>query len=332
MTDNCSKATEEIKTASLDCNDEHESLIKDVDGRRGKQETLVSITLEILLPFLAAGFGMVAAGVVLDTVQHWPVFQEMSQLFILVPALLGLKGNLEMTLASRLSTQANLGHMDTRKNSAIIAISNLALIQCQGIVVGFVAAILAVVMDYFTTKQFDWPHGLIISTASVVTASIASFLLGLVMVLVIVTSRRFNINPDNVATPIAAALGDLTTLALLSWIASFLFNNHAADKWLAPLMLAIYSLIVPGCAFVCSQNETTKQVLYSGWTPVLIAMTISSCGGLILNKAVVKFQGIAVFQPVFNGVGGNLVAVQASRISTYLHQHSQPGDLPKVRP
>jgi predicted permease len=47
---------------------------------------------------------------------------------------------------------------------------------------------------------------------------------GLVMVLVIIVSRRCNINPDNVATPIAASLGDLTTLALLSWIASLLFE------------------------------------------------------------------------------------------------------------
>ena len=61
------------------------------------------------------------------------------------------------------------------------------------------------------------------------------------------------------------------------------------------------------------------SVLYSGWKPVLIAMSISSLGGLILDKAVSKFSGIAVFQPLFNGVGGNLVAVQASRISTYLH-------------
>ena len=48
-------------------------------------------------------------------------------------------------------------------------------------------------------------------------------------------------------------------------------------------------------------------------------MSISSLGGLILDSAVNKFNGIAVFQPVFNGVGGNLVAVQASRISTFLH-------------
>jgi len=44
------------------------------------------------------------------------------------------------------------------------------------------------------------------------------------MVAVIICSRRMNINPDNVATPIAASLGDLTTLALLSWIASMLFE------------------------------------------------------------------------------------------------------------
>lgn len=39
-----------------------------------------------------------------SSLQHWPVFKEVTEVFILVPALLGLKGNLEMTLASRLST------------------------------------------------------------------------------------------------------------------------------------------------------------------------------------------------------------------------------------
>jgi cation transporter-like permease len=67
----------------------------------------------------------------LDTVQHWPVFVEISEIFILVPALLGLKGNLEMTLASRLSTAANLGKMDGRPAAAALILGNLALVQCQ---------------------------------------------------------------------------------------------------------------------------------------------------------------------------------------------------------
>jgi len=52
-----------------------------------------------------------------------------------------------------------------------------------------------------------------------------------------------------------------------------------------------------------------------------------SVGGLILDFMVVRFEGIAVFQPVINGVGGNLVAVQASRISTALHRDAQLGSM-----
>jgi solute carrier family 41 len=44
-----------------------------------------------------------------------------------------------------------------------------------------------------------------------------------------VVSRRLRINPDNVATPVAASLGDLVTLAILSYSANLLQNldNHS---------------------------------------------------------------------------------------------------------
>lgn len=48
---------------------------------------------------------------------------------------------------------------------------------------------------------------------------------GLIMIGVIIGSRKVGINPDNVATPIAASLGDLITLALLSGISTGLYQE-----------------------------------------------------------------------------------------------------------
>jgi len=45
------------------------------------------------------------------------------------------------------------------------------------------------------------------------------------MILVITLSKRFNLNPDNIATPIAASLGDIITLGLLAWFASILYEE-----------------------------------------------------------------------------------------------------------
>lgn len=44
------------------------------------------------------------------------------------------------------------------------------------------------------------------------------------MIGVIIGARKIGINPDNVATPIAASLGDLITLSLLAGISSILFR------------------------------------------------------------------------------------------------------------
>ena len=38
--------------------------------------------------------------------------------------------------------------------------------------------------------------------------------------------RRCNCNPDNIATPIAASLGDVVTLGLLAWISDVLYVDY----------------------------------------------------------------------------------------------------------
>ncbi|XP_023154922.2 solute carrier family 41 member 3-like isoform X3 [Amphiprion ocellaris] len=264
-----------------------------------------TIAAQVLLPYLVSGLGMVAAGIVMDIVQHWEVFREISEVFILVPALVGLKGNLEMTLASRLSTAV------------------------QATVVGFLAAVSAVGLGGVTRGRVDAVQAAVLCASSVTTAFIAALFLGLVMVAVIIGSRKAGINPDNVATPIAASLGDLITLSVLAGVSSLFFCYR--DMWYLPAVVCgFFLLLIPAWVTIASQSPPIKEVLKSGWQPVILAMTISSIGGLILDKTVSNpnFEGMAVFTPVINGVGGNLVAIQASRMSTYLHYWSVPGALP----
>ena len=324
---NSSQEGMEVKQRKVlreDQDEEEDSLVKEEMVVEEKMGTVLG---QVTLPYLVAGLGMVGAGLLLDKVQHWRVFLDLPELFIMVPALLGLKGNLEMTLASRLSTHANLGHLDTVKQTVAMALANLALLQVQGVVVGWLAACLAMSMAWMSSPdKFALDKVLVLATSSVVTASLASATLGLVMVLVISASRKLNVNPDNVATPIAAALGDLVTLGLLSLVASTL---HASSSIVPLAILVIYLVLSPIFISRAKEHPDTRDILVNGWTPVLCAMVISSLGGRILSSAVANFPDIAVFQPVINGVAGNLVGIHASRISTELHRTSRLGTLPR---
>ncbi|GFQ83686.1 solute carrier family 41 member 1 [Trichonephila clavata] len=292
-----------------------------------QEETLLAICVQVFIPFLIAGMGTCGAGIVLDYVEGWTVFKNVTELFILVPTLLGLKGNLEMTLASRVSTQANLGHLDSLKQKWQMCWGNMALIQCQATVMGFLAAAFATSMS-IANNGFNLSNALLLCASSLFTAVLASLILGSITLAVVILSHKFNINPDNVATPIAASLGDVTTLGILAAISSYLYKmkeNYIPSS----IIIGIFIVLIPVWIYLSYKNLFVRQVLYSGWVPVIMALIITSAGGYILEFSVSQFKGFAIFQPVINGVAGNLVAVQASRISTYFHQMSEkPGTRP----
>ncbi|XP_033219177.1 solute carrier family 41 member 1-like [Belonocnema kinseyi] len=284
-------------------------------------------TLQVSVPFFIAGIGTIGAGLVLAEVQNWPVFRDISQLFILVPALLGLKGNLDMCLASRLSTQANLGNMSSCREIIKMIVGNIALVQIQAIVAASLVAIFAISVSAADGK-FAWNHSLLMIAASVCTATSSCFILDFVMIAVIMASHRCKMNPDNLATPLAASIGDVVSISVLSTIASVFFVKLKSDIWILYLVLACYLILLPIWVSIVLHNKYTKKVLTSGWVPVISALFISGLGGLVLDHAVDVLKGFVIFQPIINGIGGNLVSVQASRISTMLHQTSLLGIIP----
>ncbi|EDS33760.1 conserved hypothetical protein [Culex quinquefasciatus] len=293
-----------------------------------KQEKWWETTLQISIPFFIAGIGTIGAGIILGRVEHWKVFAHVTELFILVPALLGLKGNLDMCLASRLSTQANLGNMTGYREIVHMIVGNIALVQVQATVAAFIVSVFAIGVGAAMNGRFLFDHAMLLTASSMFTATSSCFVLDFVLVAVILLSNKLKMNPDNLATPLAASIGDVVSISLLSFIASLLFEHLDTHLWITFVVVTCYFILLPFWVFLVIRNKYTRPVLTTGWVPVLSALFISGLGGLVLDTAVGIFNGFVVFQPIINGIGGNLVSVQASKISTMLHQSSIFGIVP----
>ncbi|XP_074196537.1 solute carrier family 41 member 3 isoform X4 [Rhinolophus sinicus] len=314
-------------------------------GTELSRETALSIGLQVIVPFMFAGLGLSGAGILLNSFQGKKlrgfsceltrspcgVFPETACTLtcqITVPLLLSGLGM--MTAGLLMNTiQANTGQIDDPREQYRVISSNLALIQVQATVVGFLAAMAALMLGALSTEELDFEKVKLLCASSVITAFLAAFALGMLMVCIVIGARKLGVNPDNIATPIAASLGDLITLSILAFFSSF-FYKYKDSRYLTPLVCTSLMALTPVWVLIAKKNPPIMQILKFGWFPIILAMVISSFGGLILNKTISKeqYKGMAIFTPIICGVGGNLVAIQTSRISTYLHMWSTPGVLP----
>lgn len=314
----------------------------------------------MFLTILLAGFGNLGAGFILSNVQNWRVFIRVSELLVLEPTLLGLKGNIEMCMAARLSTQANLGNMDSWKSTFKMVRGNLSLDLAQATTVATVASIGVVVFSLIQrmsagvnplAEPFDFLYTLsIVLSSCLITACTASVLLGKsicssdcnnydnesilgsLLVTIIITSYRLKMNPDNIGSPVAASLGDVITLSLLAGYASVMFENTPPSFPPFPVLpvtvISCLLSLLPIWFVIAWKNDFTRPSVFSGWIPIFIAVLLSTCSGFLLDYASSDFVRYAIFQPVMNGIGGNLVAIHSSRMSTTLHKSGSLGELP----
>ncbi|XP_078114184.1 solute carrier family 41 member 2-like [Sander vitreus] len=156
---------------------------------------------------------------------------------------------------------------------------------------------------------------------------------GIIMVGVIIGAKRMGFNPDNVATPMAASFGDLITLALLACFSRWFYSLIDLYPHVLYMVVLLLLCLIPLWVVISSKHPASCILLRTGWEPIITAMVISSIGGLILDKTVSdpNLAGIIVYAPVMNGIGGNLVSIQSSRISTELHLNYSPGEFPEDR-
>ncbi|KAL3223521.1 hypothetical protein MRX96_027323 [Rhipicephalus microplus] len=272
----------------------HTAIRSATPGERTMNAQLTSTALQVFVPFIHPGFRSTLAGILLDVVKEWPVYVIVHHIFVVIPPLLGLNGNLEQTLVARLST------------------------QCQSTVATFLTCSLAVLKGLAIDGLWDPSHIAVLYAGALAAVNTASLFLSFVMSTVVVLSTKCEKNPDNIAPAIAASFGDLTTLFLLSSYSSLMLYH----PYLAPLVIALCLLLLPMWIVLARRNTVSREVLRVGWLPIIIALTVSSFGGYILDYAVFAYPPIAL-PPVCSKCAGRQ---PGGRLQLQLVQLSEPGD------
>lgn len=180
-------------------------------------------------------------------------------------------------------------------------LGNLYLIQLQALVVGGFTGVSSLILgSIFHSRKNSLQESLLMITSAMSTASISSFIMSSFMCAVIITSRKFRINPDNIATPLAASVGDLTTLTVLALLSEFYFQ-HCLNTVFLPIILIAFLLLIPVSYSFISRHSIAKNLVRDGWLPILISVAFSSLAGLFLERYIMKYYELAILLPVFNG-------------------------------
>ena len=131
---------------------------------------------------------------------------------------------------------------------------------------------------------------------------------------VIITSYKLKLDPDNIGAPVGASLGDVITLSLLAAFSVLIFNhtpNGSSNGFpVVPfLIVLVILLLLPIWVYNAYYNEYTRKNLSTGWIPIFVAVVLSTASGFILDFAAHDFMIYSTFQPVMNGVGGEINSV-----------------------
>ncbi|CDO71876.1 hypothetical protein BN946_scf184940.g23 [Trametes cinnabarina] len=295
------------------------------------------IVIETAPTLLLTTTGLLFTGEILDHVSHWKAMTQIDELIMIIPVVLNLKGNLEMNLSARLGTAANMGDLDHPSKRRSIILGNLSLLQVQATIVSFVAACVSFLMSRIVSATAGMggdsappdnaarelmrtlytrgvhkpkPHKPPVplppsgpAEYDILTNAIRS-----------VNSRG---GPDNIAPPVAACLGDLVTLSLLGVISQLLL--YVLNTPIPLIITIVLAAAAVGWAYVTHRNEHVKHLLKEGWSPLFVAMAISSGTGIVLDTFVERYSGFALLAVVIAGLPGGVSSIFVSRLSTALH-------------
>jgi mgtE-like transporter len=273
----------------------------------GARQSLVALGLNSTTSFVAGAF----LGSITGTLERYP------GLLVLVPAAIGLRGNIFGSFGNRLSTSIHAGTFRWSLRRETVLGQNVVASMLLTMAISLALAVVA--------KAIAVGFGLAdsIDLLSMSTVSIAGGVLGSVVVLGAALALtggavRYGWDLDNVSAPLVSTLGDVLTLPAL-FLGTLLLGIPVVTTTVGAVLVVVsLVLLVVGWQ---SSTEGLRRIVRESVPILVLAGCISALAGVTLEKSFARFEALPallVLVPAHLSSSGALGGILSGRLSSKL--------------
>jgi mgtE-like transporter len=244
-------------------------------------------------------------------------FEQRPGLLVLVPAAIGLRGNVFGSLGNRVSTSIHAGELQLRLRRSTVLGQNVlaagALTLGMSLVLVVLAALVSVGVGLGPTVGFADLALVSVGGGALASIPVLAATLGLAAGAV-----RFGWDLDNVTAPLVSTLGDVLTLPAL-YLATGLLGLGLVTSglgWVLAL-LAVAALV----AGIRSPLPQLRRIVQTSIPVLVVAGLVSSLAGVALERRLVTFAALPallILVPAHLSSAGALGGILSGRLSSQL--------------
>jgi len=265
---------------------------------------------------LLSSGGDLLAGLTLGAITG--TLESLPGLLVLVPAAIGMRGNIFGGLGSRFSTAIHTGTFRVSRRLDTLVGQNVVASLALSLSISLVLAVLAkaVSVAFGVANSISIVDFVVIS---VVGGMLSSLVVLLVVVVVTTACVRFDLDLDNVSTPIVTAAGDVVTLPGL-----FLATYLIGIAWFTPVVagLCVAAGLVALVVGLRARLPILRSIVRESVPVLAIAGMVDVIAGITIEKRIESFlvyPALLVLVPSFLEDAGALGGILSARIATKLH-------------
>ena len=246
-------------------------------------------------------------------------FQRYPTLLTLVPAAIGLRGNVMGSMGNRLSTAIHTGTFSVSLRGGSALGQNVTASLALSSVLSFALAVIAAVVGRAFGLEGNINLGQL-AMVSIVGGVAASVLVLIATVGLAVLGVRRNWDLDNLVAPSVSTLGDVITVPML-FLASLALKWPTVVTTMLGWVLAAASVLWFVVA-LRSRLPVLAQVCRESAPILVVAAVLSTMAGVVVTKqlhAFVLVPALLILAPAFVSSAGALGGILSSRLATKLH-------------